>query len=127
MRIEHKGGKEWLISRDGHPPRYFCFLVGSDKASWTQYKDLATVFASTAAAEATLIELRRREKMKREVGLVRKPKPLAEYQWTKNNKNMMIRMMLIGCGWPAIAVQVKRTEDACRAMYNLMTKGSGSQ
>ncbi len=120
MRVEPIGATYWAIVRDRQPPRYFWFASG--RGSWTKNKSLAHYYGVREVAERKLASLRMRAKVGREQGLFRKPKPLAEYCWTEENKILMLNMVAIGCGWPAIAVQTGRTEAACRAMWNLIQK-----
>jgi hypothetical protein len=47
---------------------------------------------------------------------------LSEYRWRAADKAMLMKMVAIGCGWRAIAVQIGRTPAACNAMYHLMIK-----
>lgn len=127
MRIEGSAGR-WVIARDWTPPRYFCFLVDSDRACWSRSQTRATFFDVRAVAEHNLVVLRARAKVVREShpgflgGVPHKPKPLAEYVWSRANKKLLVQMFTIGCKPEAMAVQFGRTAAACRAMYALMQK-----
>lgn len=122
MRVIGRQGA-WQIARDWTPPRYFCFLVDSDKACWSRYPDRATRFDVRAAADSKLTELRSREKAIRERFLSVKPKPLAKYCWTAADKKLLGELFALGCKPQAMAIQFGRTAAACVSMYHLILKG----
>jgi hypothetical protein len=53
-------------------------------------------------------------------------KKLSEYRWSEADKTMLMKMVAIGCGWPAIGLQIGRTSAACKAMYHLLIKNRNS-
>ena len=52
----------------------------------------------------------------------RVPKSRAEYCWSSADKRRLRTMVEEGCEYDEIAAQIGRTEGACKAMHNLLTK-----